>query len=159
MRNDPHIHIREVWVLNGHLCERQENVKLSSRLISYAPRHEDEWGSGGIAPSFLASALVAGERSASRQCRFNSWRGSSVTHQMRGWEGPRACLDGMERLGGPQSRSGRYGEAGWAPEPVWTIWRGWEGPRAGLDDVEKRKIFRCWNRTGAVHPVACHYTD
>jgi len=38
--------------------------------------------------------------------------------------GPRA---GLDRLGGPQGRSG---QVGWALGPVWT---GWVGPRAGLD--------------------------
>jgi hypothetical protein len=32
-------------------------IKLSLCLIYYAPRHEDVWGSGGIAPVFSTSAL------------------------------------------------------------------------------------------------------
>jgi hypothetical protein len=35
-----------------------------------APCHEDEWGSGGIAPLFFSSALDGGEWSASYPGRF-----------------------------------------------------------------------------------------
>jgi hypothetical protein len=52
---------------------------------------------GGIAPSFLTSALDGGEWSASRSCRFTPQEKS-----------PRYPLD--RRLGRPQSRSGCYGE-------------------------------------------------
>jgi hypothetical protein len=45
---------------------------------------------------FLTSALVVGEWSASRPCRFTPGERAPGTHFMR--------------LGGPQSRSGRYGE-------------------------------------------------
>jgi hypothetical protein len=55
------------------------------------------WGSGGIAPLFMTSALDGGEWSVSRPCRFYR-RGKS----------PRYPLDTM--LGGPQSQSGRCGE-------------------------------------------------
>jgi hypothetical protein len=50
------------------------------------------YGSGGIAPPFLTSALDGGEWLASRPCPFT----------------PQYILD--RRLGGPESRSGRYGE-------------------------------------------------
>jgi hypothetical protein len=50
------------------------------------------WGSGGIAPLFLTSAVDGDEWSATRLCRFT----------------PRGPLD--RRLGEPQSRSGRCGE-------------------------------------------------
>jgi hypothetical protein len=55
------------------------------------------WGSGGIAPPFLTSAVDGGEWSASRPGRFIA-RGRS----------PRYPLD--RRLGGPQGQSGRCGE-------------------------------------------------
>jgi hypothetical protein len=41
---------------------------------------------------FFTSALVAGERSASRPGRF-----TPGTHWIGGWVGPRAGLDDMER--------------------------------------------------------------
>jgi hypothetical protein len=45
-------------------------VKLSLCLINEALCYEHIWGSGGIAPHFLTSALDGGELSASRPCRF-----------------------------------------------------------------------------------------
>jgi hypothetical protein len=38
-------------------------VKLALCLIYLAPCHEDNWGSGGVGPPFLTSALDKGERS------------------------------------------------------------------------------------------------
>jgi hypothetical protein len=60
-----------------------------------ASRHQNVWGSGGIAPLFLTSALDGdgGECSASYLCGFTP---------------PRVTI---------------IQEAGWAPEPVWTLWR------------------------------------
>jgi hypothetical protein len=40
-------------------------------LINSAPRHEDIWGSGGIAPPLMTSALDGGEWTASRPDRCN----------------------------------------------------------------------------------------
>jgi hypothetical protein len=53
-------------------------------------------GSGGIAPTFLTSALDGGEWSASRPCRFSSGKG------------PRYQLE--RGLGGAQNRSECCGE-------------------------------------------------
>jgi hypothetical protein len=50
------------------------------------------WGSGGIAPPFLTSALDGGEWSASRPCRF-----TPGTHWIGGWVSPRIGLDGEEK--------------------------------------------------------------
>jgi hypothetical protein len=50
---------------------KETKVKLSLCLISYALCHEDAWGTGGIAPPFLTSALDGGDWSASRPCCFN----------------------------------------------------------------------------------------
>jgi hypothetical protein len=61
-------------------------------------------GSEGIAPPLLISALDGGERSASRP--------GSFTPEERA---PRRPLD--KRLGGPQSRSERYGEKKILPLP------------------------------------------
>jgi hypothetical protein len=46
---------------------------------------------------FLTSALVGGQWSASRLCRFTRGERDPRTHWIRGW--------------------------GWGPEPVWTTWR------------------------------------
>lgn len=40
-------------------------------------------------------------------------------------------------MGGPQVQSGRFGEAGWAPDTVWTFWGAWVGPRDSLN------VFGC----------------
>jgi hypothetical protein len=42
--------------------------------------HEDLWGSGGIAPPFLISALDGGEWSASRPYHFTSGEIAPGTH-------------------------------------------------------------------------------
>jgi hypothetical protein len=55
-----------------------KKVKLSLCLINYASRHEDVLGSGGIAPSFLTSAIDGGDWSASRPSRFPLAKHSSV---------------------------------------------------------------------------------
>jgi hypothetical protein len=55
-------------------------VKLSLCLINSALCHEDIWGSGGIAPPFLTSALDGGEWSASRPCRFTPGERSDGLH-------------------------------------------------------------------------------
>jgi hypothetical protein len=49
-------------------------------------------GSGCIDPFFLTSALVGGEWSASRLCRF-----TPGTHWIGSWVDPRAGLDDMEK--------------------------------------------------------------
>jgi hypothetical protein len=54
-------------------------VKLFLFLISYALCHEDIWGSGGIAPPFLTSAIDGGEWSASRPCHFIPGEGAPGT--------------------------------------------------------------------------------
>jgi hypothetical protein len=56
------------------------------------------WGSGGIAPTLLTSALDGGERSASLPGLFTSGESAPSIH----WIG--------RRPGGPQSRSGRCEE-------------------------------------------------
>jgi hypothetical protein len=50
------------------------------------------WGSEGIVPPFLTSALDGGEWSTSRPGRF-----TPGTHWIEGWLGPRAGLDTMEK--------------------------------------------------------------
>jgi hypothetical protein len=53
-------------------------------------------GSGGIAPSFLTSAVDGGELSASRPGRFTLCDKALATHWTGGWMGPRAGLDAVE---------------------------------------------------------------
>jgi hypothetical protein len=65
--------------------------------------HEDIWGSGGIAPSFLSSTLDGGEWSASCPVCFTARERALGTHWIGG-------------LGGPQSRSGDCGE-----EKIYTV--------------------------------------
>jgi hypothetical protein len=62
-------------------------------VLNQAPRHKDVWGSGGIAPPLLTSALDGGEWSASRPGRFIPGERPPGTHQVGGWVGPRAGLD------------------------------------------------------------------
>jgi hypothetical protein len=46
---------------------------------------------------FLTSALVGGEWSASRPCRFTPGERDPGTHWIGGWVGPKAGLDDVER--------------------------------------------------------------
>jgi hypothetical protein len=60
--------------------------------------HEDMWGSGGIAPPFLASALDGGGWSASCPGLFTSGERAPGTHWIGLWVGLRAGLDVVEKL-------------------------------------------------------------
>jgi hypothetical protein len=55
------------------------------------------WGSGGIAPPFLTSALDGGEWSFSRTGRFTPGERSPGTLWRGGWVSPRAGLDAVEK--------------------------------------------------------------
>jgi hypothetical protein len=70
--------------------------KLFLGLITYAPNHEDIWGSGSIAPSFLTSALVGGDWSTSCPCCFTL--GKQPWYLL------------FRRLDGLQNQSRHYGE-------------------------------------------------
>jgi hypothetical protein len=59
-------------------------------------RHEDVWGSGGINPFFLTSALNGGEWSASLSARFNAGKTAPHIHWIGGWVGLKAGLDALE---------------------------------------------------------------
>jgi hypothetical protein len=71
----------------------KKKVKLSLCVFNSTLCHEDVWGSGGIAPPFLTSALDGGERSASLPGRFTFGEGTSGTRWIGGWVGPRSGLD------------------------------------------------------------------
>jgi hypothetical protein len=62
-------------------------------LNSLSTCHEDIWGSGGIAPPFLTSALDGGEWSTSHPCCFTPGETALGTHCVGGWVGRRAGLD------------------------------------------------------------------
>jgi hypothetical protein len=65
-------------------------------LIRQALCHEDTWGTGGIAPSFLTSALDGGEWSVSRPSRFTP-RGKALgTHWIGGWMSLGVGLEAVE---------------------------------------------------------------
>jgi hypothetical protein len=68
-------------------------VKLSPCLINKAPRHEDKWGSGGIASSFLTSTLDGRELLASRPGCFSPGRRAPRTHWTGGSVVSSACLE------------------------------------------------------------------
>jgi hypothetical protein len=53
------------------------------------------WGSGGIAPRILTSALDGGEWSASSPGRFTPREGAPLTHRLGGLVGLRAVLDAV----------------------------------------------------------------
>jgi hypothetical protein len=53
------------------------------------------WGSGGIAPFILTSALDGGEWPASLPGRFTHREGASGTHWIGGWVSPRAVTDAV----------------------------------------------------------------
>jgi hypothetical protein len=54
------------------------------------------WGSEGIAPPLLASALKGCEWSASGPGCFTPWERAAGTHWFGGWVGPSAGLDAVE---------------------------------------------------------------
>jgi hypothetical protein len=56
------------------------------------------WGTGGIAPPFLISALDGGECSASHPGRFTPGERAPGTHWIGGWVGLRVDLDAVEKI-------------------------------------------------------------
>jgi hypothetical protein len=72
-------------------------LKVSLCLINETLFLENIWGNEGIAPSLLTSAVDGGEWSASRPGCFTP-KEIALRYLL------------YRRLGGPQSRSGRYGE-------------------------------------------------
>jgi hypothetical protein len=74
----------------------KELRKLSLNLTTQAPCREDVRGSGGMAPTFLTSALDGGEWSASRLCCFTTGETALRTYGTGAWVGPRVGLHVME---------------------------------------------------------------
>jgi hypothetical protein len=66
-------------------------------ITKLAPRHEDVWGVAVYIHVFLTSALVAGEWSPPRPCRFTPGERAPGTHWIGDWVGPRAGLDDVEK--------------------------------------------------------------
>jgi hypothetical protein len=54
------------------------------------------WGSRGIAPNFLTSALDGGEWLASRRCRCTLGERAPGTHWIEDWVSPRVGLEAVE---------------------------------------------------------------
>jgi hypothetical protein len=73
----------------------RKKIKFSLCLINQTTRHRNIWRSGGIAPSFLISAVHGSELSASHTGRFT----------------PREIIPSAHWIEGLVS-----------PEPVWTLW-------------------------------------
>jgi hypothetical protein len=76
---------------NSEVTARKSNEKLSL-VLNQASRHEDVWGSGGIVPLLLTSALDGGERSGSCPGPFTPGERSPCTHFIGGWVGPRVRI-------------------------------------------------------------------
>jgi hypothetical protein len=75
----------------------KRKVKLSLCLVNLTTRHEDVWGSGGIAPPFLALWLDGGEWPTSHPFRFTPTERAPDIHWIGGRVGPRAGLDAVNR--------------------------------------------------------------
>jgi hypothetical protein len=65
-------------------------------LINQAPWNEAEWGSGGMVPPFLTSAVDGGEWSASRPGGFISEETAHGARYVGGWVSTRDGLDAVE---------------------------------------------------------------
>jgi hypothetical protein len=72
-------------------------VKLSLCLINYASRHEDLWGSVGIAPPLLTPALYGANGQLHVPAALPLKERASVIYWVGGWLGFRAGMDAMEK--------------------------------------------------------------
>jgi hypothetical protein len=97
-----------------------EKVKLYLCLMNHALRHKDVWGSGGIAPPFLTSALDGGELSSPCPGHF-----TFGTHWRGGWVGPRTGLDAVEYR--TISRSHRESNPGYPVRTPSLYWPSYPG--------------------------------
>jgi hypothetical protein len=130
------------WISVLELCEGagesdfelvMVKVKLSLCLNSSAVRHEDIWGSRGIAPPFHTSALDGGEWSASRPCRFTNGERAPGTHWIGGWV-----------------------------ESVWTLWREKSctaGNRTRAVQPAAHRYTDSWNLQRLICIYYCAYED
>jgi hypothetical protein len=101
-----------VWILVSWLADLRLFMALLSPskqlswqgkgkfVISQALCHEDIWRSGGIAPSFLTSALDECDWSPPHPCHFTPGERAPGIHCIGGWVSPRFgldCLDIVEK--------------------------------------------------------------
>jgi hypothetical protein len=75
---------------------RVKQVELPICLTNEALRQEGVWGVDVQSHIFLTSALIGGEWSASRPCRFTPGERAPDTHWI-GWVGSRSGLDAVEK--------------------------------------------------------------
>jgi hypothetical protein len=68
-------------------------------------------------PSFLSSAPVGSEWTASRPCRFTPGERAPCTHWTGGWVGPRVCLDGVDKSNTLQCRESNPGRSACGTSP------------------------------------------
>jgi hypothetical protein len=94
-KNPPQCHF--VHHMTCYYTYYQKKAKLSLCLISQVLCHEYIWGSGGIAPPFLTSALDEGEWSASRPWRSTPGERAPCTHWTGGWVCPKVGLDVLNK--------------------------------------------------------------
>jgi hypothetical protein len=67
-------------------------------LLGEALCHEDKWGSGGLAPLFLTSALDGDEWSAPHHGRFTPGVKAPGVRRIGSWVGPRADLSAVKTM-------------------------------------------------------------
>jgi hypothetical protein len=65
-----HVTINEIVTETQRRKQNKKRANLSPCLIDEASRREDVWGSAGVVPLFLISALEGGVWSASRPSHF-----------------------------------------------------------------------------------------
>jgi hypothetical protein len=76
---------------------KRVKVKLFLCLITWALSHEDVWGCGVVAPSFLTSALDGSEWSTLFPCRFTPGESAPATFWIEGRVGLRISLDAVKK--------------------------------------------------------------
>jgi hypothetical protein len=86
-----------VWRNVGYALDGVTQKWACSKKVKLSLCHEDIWGSGGIAPPFLTSALDWGEWLVQRIGHFTLGETTPGTHLIGGSVGPRAGLDDVMR--------------------------------------------------------------
>jgi hypothetical protein len=85
------------WLSQHSTSQACRKAKLSLGLINWESCHKDIWGSGGIAPPFVTSALDGDEWSASGCNRYIPGENAPNTHLIGSWVGPWAGVDAVGR--------------------------------------------------------------